>query len=152
MMEEMVQAEISTGLILRGRMDRVDKEPDGTLHIIDYKTGNTVGKTDWEQLKLHALILSKRLPWPVRKISYLYLGDATMKSTAISDDDLRQIHWEVLTIAKKIRQGKQFYPRSGPWCRFCDFISICPDKSEVESILTPSNQFEFWDDSKEVWR
>jgi putative RecB family exonuclease len=68
-MEEMVEAEISTGLILRGRIDRVDKQPDGTLHIIDYKTGNLSGKIDWEQLELHALILSKRQPWPVNKIS-----------------------------------------------------------------------------------
>jgi len=152
MMEEMVESEISTGLVLRGRMDRVDKEPDATLHIIDYKTGNTAAGLEWEQLKLHALILSKRLPWLVRKISYLYLGNAIMESTTISDDDLRQIHWEVLTIAKKIRQEKQFYPRSGPWCRFCDFISICPDKADVEAVSNISDQFEFWDDSDEVWR
>ena len=151
MMEEMVEAEISTGLVLRGRIDRVDKEPDAVLHIIDYKTGNRASRMDWEQLELHALILSKRLPWPVRKISYLYLGDATMKSTAISDDDLRQIHWGVLTIAKKIRQEKQFYPSSGPWCRNCDFISICPDKADVEAVSNISDQFEFWDDSSEDW-
>jgi putative RecB family exonuclease len=116
MMEEMVEAEITAGLVLRGRIDRVDKEPDATLHIIDYKTGNTAGRMDWEQLELHALVLSKRLPWPVRKISYLYLGDSTMESTAISDDDLRQIHWGILTVAKKIREEKQFYPSPGTWC------------------------------------
>jgi RecB family exonuclease len=42
MIEEMIEAEISTSLILRGRIKLVDKEPDGTLHIIDYKTGNKV--------------------------------------------------------------------------------------------------------------
>ena len=124
---------------------------DATLHIIDYKTGNTAGEINWEQLELHALILAKRLPWPVRKVSYLYLDDSTVETAPISDDDLRQIHWGVLTVAKKIRQERQFHPSPGLWCRNCDFIGICPGKSEVESILTPSNQFEFWDDLVQDW-
>ncbi len=149
MIEEMVEAEISTGLVLRGRIDRVDKNPDGTLHIIDYKTGITAGDTDWEQLELHALILSKRLPCPVSKISYLYLGNSTMKSTAISGDDLSKVHWRVLTTANIMRQEKQFRPNPSPWCRNCDFISICPGKSEAELLTTSSDQPGFWDDSNE---
>ncbi len=149
MMEELVESEISAGVVLRGRIDRVDKETDGTLHIIDYKTGNTAGGMDWEQLELHALILSKRLPWPVSKISYFYLGNSTMKSTVISADDLRQVHWRVLTTANIIRQEKRFHPSSGPWCESCDFISICPGKSEAKLNSTTSDQLEFWDDSKD---
>lgn len=144
MMEEMVEAEISIGLVLRGRIDRVDKQPDGTLHIIDYKTGNTGRDIDWEQLELHALILSKRLTWPVSKISYLYLGNATMESTAISGDDLRQVHWRVLTTANKIRQENQFCPNPGPWCGDCDFIGICPGKSEAETLAISFDQRGLW--------
>ena len=113
----------------------------------DLKTGNTAGEADWEQLELHALILSKRLPWPVSKISYLYLGNSTMKSTAISGDDLRQVHWRILTTANTIRQEKQFRPNPGPWCGNCDFISICPGKSEAELLATASDQPGLWDDS-----
>jgi putative RecB family exonuclease len=149
MMEELVEAEINTGLVLRGRIDRVDKQPDGSLHIIDYKTGNKAGEIDWEQLELHALILSKRLTWPVSKISYLYLGNSTMKSTAISVDDLRQVHWRVLTTANKIRQEKEFHPSPSPWCGNCDFISICPGKPESDPVATVSDQLEFWDDSED---
>ena len=149
MMEAMVESEISVGVILRGRIDRVDKEPDGTLHIIDYKTGNTASGIDWEQLELHALILSKRLPLPVSRISYLYLGNSTMKSTAISADDLRQVHWRVLTTANKIRQEKEFHPSPSPWCGNCDFISICPGKPESNPVVTAFDQLEFWDDSKD---
>ena len=147
MMEEMVEAEISTGVVLRGRIDRVDKETDSTLHIIDYKTGNTTGGIDWEQLELHALILSKCLLSPVSKISYLYLDNSTLKSTAISSDDLHQVYWRALTMANKIQQEKRFYPSPGSWCRNCDFISICPGKSEAESLATSSDQPGLWDDS-----
>ena len=34
MMEELLEAEITPGVILRGRIDRIDSEPDGSLHII----------------------------------------------------------------------------------------------------------------------
>src|SRR4030067_3589422 len=37
MMEEMVEAEISAGLVLRGRIDRGGKETGGALHYIEYK-------------------------------------------------------------------------------------------------------------------
>ncbi|MBI4286190.1 MAG: PD-(D/E)XK nuclease family protein [Chloroflexi bacterium] len=148
MMEEMVEAEISVGVVLRGRIDRVDKESDGTLHIIDYKTGSTAGRIDWEQLELHALILSKRLSWPISKVSYLYLANSFMRSTAISVDDLRQVNWRVLATANKIRQEKQFHPSPGPWCGNCDFISICLGKPESDPVATAFDQLEFWDDSK----
>ena len=36
MIEASMGAEISAGLVLRGRVDRVDRQPDGSLHIIDY--------------------------------------------------------------------------------------------------------------------
>ncbi|GAJ04044.1 unnamed protein product, partial [marine sediment metagenome] len=149
MMEELVESEINAGVVLRGRIDRVDKETDGTLHIIDYKTGNTPGGIDWEQLELHALILSKHLTWPVSKISYLYLDNSTIKSIVISADDFRQVHWRVLTTANKIRQEKQFYPSPGHWCGNCDFIGICPGKPESDPVAAAFDQLEFWDDSKD---
>jgi len=152
MMEVLVEAEISAGVVLRGRIDRVDRQPDGTLHIIDYKTGNTDAEIDWEQLELHALILSKRLPSPVSKISYLYLANSFMQSTAMSVNDLRQVHWRVLTTANKIRREKEFHPSPSPWCRNCDFISICPVKSETELVATASDQLEFWDNSEDDWK
>lgn len=146
MMEEMVEAEISTGLVLRGRIDRVDKQTDGSLHIIDYKTGNTIGEIDWEQVELHALILSKRLAWQVSKISYLYLANSAMQSAPISNDYLNQVHWRTLATANKILREKQFPPNRSPWCRNCDFISICPGKSKAEPSVTALDQLEFWDD------
>lgn len=67
----------------------------------------------------------------------------------ISADDPRQIHWRVLTTAKKIRQEKQFHPSPCSWCGNCDFVSICPDKSEAELVATAGDQLEFWDDSED---
>ena len=54
--------------LLRARMDRVDRLADGTLAVLDYKTGRYVGKPDWfgerlndTQLPLYALDLGERV-------------------------------------------------------------------------------------------
>src|SRR4030067_943181 len=49
--EEYVQVRIAPEVTLFGRMDRIDEEADGGLHIIDYKTGSHPG--DGEPSPLH---------------------------------------------------------------------------------------------------
>ncbi len=146
MMEEPMKVEITPGLVLRGRIDRVDRESDGTLHIIDYKTGTMPQEMDWTQLELHALITAKRFPWPVSKVSYFYLGSSVMHSTEMSVEELSRVHWEVLTVARKVHREKKFRPIPGLWCGNCDFISICPSKAEAQPQAAAAGQLELWDD------
>lgn len=146
MMEEFMEVEITHGFVLRGRIDRVDREPDGSLHIIDYKTGSMPQEMDWTQLELHALITSKRLPRPVSRVSYLYLGPSLMQSATVSTEELRQVHWGVLNTARKVRRERKFRPAPGLWCGNCNFISICPSKTEAEPLAMASGQLELWDD------
>ena len=146
MLEEPVEAEITSGLILRGRVDRVDRELDGSLHIIDYKTGNLPGQIDWTQLELHALALDRCLPWPVRRVSYLYLGPSLLESMDIPAGRLEEIHWDLLGVARKVRRERQFRPAPGPWCGNCDFRSICPRSAEVPALNGAEGQLELWDD------
>ncbi len=151
MMEKPVKVEITPGLVLNGRIDRVDRESDGSLHIIDYKTGNMPQETDWTQLELYAFITSKRLPWPVSKVSHLYLGPSLMQSTRISMEQLRHVHWTVLNSAKAIRRERKFRPSPGLWCDYCDFISICPRKTEAQPFATVGGQLELWDGNSDDW-
>ena len=151
MMEGAMETEITPGLILRGRIDRVDREPDGGLHIIDYKTGNMPPEMDWTQLEVHALIASRRLPRPVSKISYLYLGPSLMQSAEISAEELRRVHWDTLNTARKIRHERKFRPAPGVLCGNCDFISICPSKTEAQPLAAAGGQLELWDDLSDDW-
>ncbi len=150
-MEEAMQTEISPGVILRGRVDRIDREADGSLHIIDYKTGNVPQEMDWTQLELHALIVSRCLPWPVSRVSYLYLGPALMQSTGMAADDLHQVHWGTLSTARTIRGEREFNPEPGRWCGQCDFISICPRGEEAQPLAADSGQLELWNDLSDQW-
>lgn len=144
--EKLLEAEITPGLILRGRLDRVDRQDDDSLHVIDYKTGNMPGEMDWTQLRWHALLLSRRSPYPVRRLSFLYLRPMALVSIDIEDDDLQHIHWDVLTAARAIRREKLFAPTPGPWCRGCDFAVICPKGAEVAGQPEAERQLELWHD------
>lgn len=151
MVEETIEVEVTRGLILRGRVDRVDRQPDGSLHIIDYKTGNVPSEIDWTQLELHALILSRRLAWPVRRLSYLYLGPSLLESVDISGDKLDGVRWELLGVARKVRRETRYLPHAGPWCGSCDFRSICPKSAPVEPVAGTEGQLELWDDFADDW-
>ena len=146
MLEEMVEAEITAGLTLCGRVDRVDGGPDGSLHIIDYKTGNVPPQTDWTQLELHALAVSRCSGRPVRRLSYLYLRPSVLESIDISAARLEEVRWELLVVARKLRRERLYRPDPGPRCGNCDFRSICPGGADIEPINGTEGQLELWDD------
>jgi len=130
MLETPIEAGITPGLILRGRVDRVDKQLDGSLHIIDYKTGITPQNIDWTQLELHSLILSRSTPYIVSKVSYLYLLSGIVETRQLDGASLDNTTWELVRVAKEIRAERDYPPNPGSACAGCDFARICPAKHE----------------------
>jgi putative RecB family exonuclease len=141
MLESPVEARITPGLTLRGRVDRVDRQLDDSLHVIDYKTGLMPETIDWTQLELHALILCRSTRFLVSKVSYLYLLKGAMQTKQLDRQVLDQTSWEVLRIAREVRREKDFLPSPGPACGGCDFTSICPTKdasyTEIGEVELP---------------
>jgi len=121
-------------------------QPDGSLHIIDYKTGNMPHETDWTQLRDYALLLSRQSRYPVRRLSYHYLSTGVTESADIGEDDLRRVQWELLATAGEVLREKRFRPRPGPWCGGCDFIPICPKGAALEPRADAEGQLELWRD------
>ncbi len=146
MVETSLETQITPGLVFRGRLDRVDRQPDSSLHIIDYKTGNVPHETDWTQLREYALLLSRQSRYPVRRLSYHYLSTGVTESADIGEDDLRRVQWELLATAGEVIREKRFRPRPGPWCGGCDFIPICPKGAALEPRADAEGQLELWRD------
>jgi len=140
LVEAWFEAEITPGLVLQGRIDRVDLQADQTLHIIDYKTGNTPEASDWTQLHLNALVLCGKTPYPVSKASFIYLSSGSVDTTAIEGDILDQARWELLLTARSIGCEKRFRPQPGLICRRCDFKPICPARAKPGKKETPEAQ------------
>jgi DNA helicase II / ATP-dependent DNA helicase PcrA len=117
---------------IRGSIDRVDKSDDGSLHIIDYKTGATkrtlTGK-DKDQLLLYQIaaqqVPSFRHVGPVSKLTFYYLGDNIETSFAGTDKQLAALEQKMTQTIGSILDGNFDASPSSFACRRCDFRNIC---------------------------
>jgi len=149
MLEKAIETEISPGITLRGRLDRVDRQLDGSLHIIDYKTGTLPESIDWSQLDLHALVLSRGTSHPVSRVSYFYLLSGTTESKELDARVLHETTWELFRVAREIRKEKRYPPCPGPGCAGCDFAVICPAKHE-SYVETGETELPLWRDFSDI--
>ncbi|MFA7702701.1 MAG: 3'-5' exonuclease, partial [Patescibacteria group bacterium] len=119
------------GESIKGAIDRVDKLPDGTLEIIDYKTGNPKSKLEWKdkrQLILYQLFLEDYLKIKVSALSYYYLTSGEKISFVSKPKEVEKLQLEVIQEIKAI-QSLDFTPTPDSLkCQFCDFKGICEFK------------------------
>lgn len=113
-----------------GKIDRIDKHPDGSLELFDYKSGKQPfgGAMELEQsLPLQLLFLAADIIWPgkVKKITFVYLKEAATISILRNPVEAAMAKKRYLEIGEKIYQG-QFDPIRSPACNYCDFQENCP--------------------------
>ena len=114
---------------LRGRVDRVDKLPDGNYEMIDYKTGRprTVEQlTDDVQLSLYAV--GARESWQVEaeRLSYYYVLDDLKVPVPSAEMDPDWIARVVAEVGEAI-MAQRFEPTPSPGvCGLCDYRIACP--------------------------
>lgn len=136
LLEDYYDVEVDESLKILGRIDRADLLPDGTLHVIDYKTGKyTPENVSPTQLLLYACIVSANEKKPVTRASYLFLQTWEWYTIEVTDESLQEALEYVKESVEQIRQEKEFAPQPGSYCQHCDFISICPAQQRVVAIL-----------------
>jgi putative RecB family exonuclease len=129
-----VEAELSSGLRLRGYIDRVDATPAGDLRIVDYKTGR-VPLEAYEssalfQMKFYALVIWRLRGVIPRLLQLMYLsGDGEVLRYSPDEADLlateRKLNalWAAISRA---RETGDFRPRPGKLCDWCRHKALCP--------------------------
>ncbi len=114
---------------VRGRVDRVDRLPDGDYELIDYKTGERRTQAELENdLQLALYRLAAREAWGVEagSGSYYYVLDADKVAAPTRSDDAERVERTVLQVGEGIL-GQDFEPRpSAAVCGWCDYRLICP--------------------------
>ena len=115
-------------IILKGRMDRIDRFEDG-VEIIDYKTGHPkkedeMKPEDKEQLFLYQLAARDVLGLKAKKLTFHYLEDNSRVSFLGTDEELLDFQEKIAERVANIK-ASVFPPNSGKHCRFCDFKDIC---------------------------
>jgi superfamily I DNA/RNA helicase/RecB family exonuclease len=114
---------------VRGRVDRVDRLPDGSHELIDYKTGERKSEAALENdLQLALYRLAAREAWEIEagRGSYYYVLDAEKVAAPTKPDDAERVERTVLAVGEGVL-GQDFEPRPAPTtCGWCDYRLICP--------------------------
>jgi len=129
--EAYVQVPIAPEVTLFGRMDRIDEEPDGTLHIIDYKTGAHPGDVDASQLHLYAIMVERKLGRTVSRASFWYLDDDSVWAAELRPKDKEQALTGALAAVSDMQREKRFKPTVAPHCAHCPYLYACAVREEI---------------------
>ena len=114
---------------LRGRVDRVDRLPDGDYELIDYKTGRPSSAAQLrEDVQLSLYAVGAREAWGLEssRQSYLYVLDDAKVPLPVEEVDRDWISETVFEVADGIlAQGFEPTP-SYAACSICDYRIACP--------------------------
>jgi ATP-dependent helicase/nuclease subunit B len=134
-------------ILLHGRVDRVDRLADGTLRLVDYKTGRAFeldgkgGAFDGGrklQLALYSPAISAQLSAPVSRAEYRFTtarGDGVIAHA--NEAMLAEAPRIVRSLLDDVRHGR-FLPTMEPAdCRYCDYAGVCRVATSRFSFTSP---------------
>ncbi len=132
--ELFVEAELDSGLRLRGIIDRVDVAPTGEVRIVDYKTGKAPRPEYAEgalfQMKFYALVVWRLKNVIPRRLQLVYLGSGDVLTYDPVLADLERVERKLLALWEAIRQATRtgdWRPRPTKLCGWCDHQEHCPE-------------------------
>jgi RecB family exonuclease len=110
-----------------GRIDRIDKRPDGSYEVLDFKTGTYRKGSNVDkdlQLSLYALACRDVLKLNVSALTLYFLEDGTKATTTRSDEDIESLKEQLVEAAEKIKVS-DFSPTPGHHCGWCEYRILC---------------------------
>lgn len=131
-LELRLEAELGE-LSIRGIIDRLDLEPDGSLVITDYKSGKAPPPHFRQQrlvgVHLYSLLCERVLGRRPRQVRLLYLGSGEVIEAEPTEQSVRFAATRTTAVFKAVAQAcstGDFRPRPGPLCDGCSFRAWCP--------------------------
>jgi putative RecB family exonuclease len=144
-LELRVTAETSTGVVIRGVIDRLELDEHGDLVVTDYKTGNAPNE-GWEQKSLagvhvYSLLCERMFGRRPARVQLLYLSKPERIVTCPNDQSLRGVDVKSGAVMKAIRIAcarDDFRPRPSALCSFCSFQEFCPEFGGRPELAKPT--------------
>ncbi len=127
---------------LTGKLDRLDMKSDGTVTVIDYKTGKARSENDikgltkssdggyYRQLVFYKLLLDRDGRYPMSEAALHFVepdekGKCVTRTFTITDAEVRALEAELIAAAQKIADGSAFTSVCDPEsCDYCDLVGF----------------------------
>jgi len=121
-------------LNLRGILDRMDRNQNGELIIVDYKSGKAPSEKYKEPrffaLKLYALLIRDELGITPIELKLIYLKNSTIHTLKVDNKMLDEVKIEILDIWSDIKlafEENNFPATKNALCKnWCYYKPICP--------------------------
>lgn len=120
-------------LRLRGVIDRLDVLPDGSIEVVDYKTGRAPPETREQSrllgVHLYALLVREVLGRPPGRVRLLHLQEPLSITAEPTEQALRGHRMRASAVWSAIERScakEDFRPRPSALCGYCSFRAFCP--------------------------
>jgi putative RecB family exonuclease len=128
-----VETTLDDGLVLRGFVDRLDRNAACDTRVVDYKTGKAPGEGFEQkalfQMRFYALVLWRATGVVPRQLQLLYLGDEQALRYSPDVDELLATERKVRALWAAIERAHhtgEWRPSPSRLCDWCDHKSRCP--------------------------
>ena len=128
-----VETLLDSKLLLRGFVDRIDVAPDGSIRVVDYKTGSSPSEM-FEgralfQMRFYALVIWRLRGVVPAMLQLVYLGNGEVLRYVPDEQDLLATQRKVEAVWAAIRRAEEsgdWRPNPGRLCSWCAHQAICP--------------------------
>jgi putative RecB family exonuclease len=132
----------TAALVLSGRVDRIDERPDGSVVVVDYKTGRRPPADDDARgslaLGVYAVAAARTLRRPCAVVELHHLPSGTVAAASHGPQGLDRKVAEAESIAREARAADEAYAqgdtgearfpaRPSSMCSWCDFRGVCAE-------------------------
>jgi len=121
-------------LELRGIIDRLDRAPDGSLVITDYKTGRAPSPSQQQErfaaMHFYAWLCAETLGERPSELRLVYVPSKKVLASAPTEQTIRFLPRRTQAVFSAIEKActtGSFRTSPGPLCKFCSFQRWCPE-------------------------
>ncbi len=120
--------------VIKGRIDRIDQLEDGSVRIIDYKTGEAKENPPRDQLMIYQLAASRVLGLRPSVMTYHYLlaeieGHNAEYNLLATDQELGEFEEDLESLISRMQEG-HFEPDPNKFkCDHCEYKDICESRA-----------------------